>query len=69
MKDIDKMQEKMGSKPNYGKGFNLKDNTQASPVKGINTMSQKYDMGKCKYYTDGTKGYPAEAVQGDKYGY
>ena len=59
----------MGSKPNYGKGFNIKDNTQASPVKDINTMSAKYDMGRIKRYKDGTKGYPSQAVQGDKLGY
>jgi len=69
MDKIDSMQKKMGSKPNYGKGFNLKDNTQASPVKSIDTMSQKYDMGRMKPYKDGSKGYPAQAVQDGKYGY
>lgn len=47
-------------------GMGLKDNTQASPVKSINTMSQKYDMGRCKKYSDGTKGYPASASQDSK---
>lgn len=52
----------MGSKPNYGKGFNLQDNTQASPVKGINTMSERYDLGKVKKYSCGSKGYPSQAL-------
>lgn len=44
----------------------LKDNTQASPVKSIKTDSQKYDRGRCRYYSDGSKGYPAQASQDDK---
>jgi len=64
MDSIDKMQKKMGSKPQYGKGFNLKDNTQASPVKGINTMAEKYDLKRMKYASEGTKGYPSQAIQG-----
>ena len=58
------MQYKMGKKSSYGGGFNLKDNTQASSVKPINTMSQKYDMGKMKKYSDGSKGYPSQAKPG-----
>ena len=58
----DKMQKKMGSKPSYGKGMNLKDNTQASPVKEVSANSQKYDMGRCKKYTNGSKGYPSQAL-------
>lgn len=61
---MEKMQKKMGSKPSYGKGFNLKDNTQASAVKGIKTMAQKYDMGRMKKYSDGSKGYPSQAKPG-----
>lgn len=56
----------MGKKSNYGGSSNLKDNTQASPVKGINTDSQKYDMGRCKYNSVGTQGYPSQASQQDK---
>jgi len=56
----------MGEKRYPSGGFNLQDNTQASPVKSIPTMSEKYDMGKMKYHSDGTKGYPSEAIQGNK---
>ena len=66
---MDKMQYKMGSKPSYGKGFNLKDNTQDGTVKGIKMDSEKYDMGKCRYHSDGTKGYPAQAMQEGKMKY
>ena len=45
---------------------NLKDNTQASPVKSIPTMSEKYDMGKIQPYSCGSKGYPSQAMQGNK---
>lgn len=62
-------QKKMGAKPNYGKGFSIKDNTQDSPVKDISTNSEKYDMGRCKYHSDGTKGYPSQAIQGGKMKY
>lgn len=62
MENINKMQKSMGSKPNYGKGFNLQDNTQASSVKGINTMSERYDLGKVKKYSCGSKGYPSQAL-------
>jgi len=61
--DIDRLQERMGKKPQYGGGFDLKDNTQASKVRDISTMSQKYDMKKCKYHSDGSKGYPSQAIQ------
>lgn len=46
--------------------MNLADNTQASPVKSIPTMTQDYDMGKMRYNSDGTKGYPAKAMQGNE---
>ena len=45
-----------------GKGFNVPDNTQASPVKSIKTDSEKYDTGKIQPYSDGTKGYPKQAL-------
>jgi len=45
-----------------GKGFNIADNTQASPVKNIKVDSEKYDMGKIQPYSDGTKGYPSQAL-------
>jgi len=60
------MQERMGKKPSYGKGMRLADNTQDSPVKSISTMTQDYDMGKMRYYSCGTKGYPSQAIQGNK---
>ena len=61
--------ERKSPSDRYGKGFNLKDNTQASPVKGIDTYSEKYDLGRCKYYSAGTKGYPKQAIQGDSMKY
>jgi len=48
----------------YGKGMSLKDNTQASAVKSIPTVSsEKYDVGRIKNYSAGTKGYPAKALK------
>ncbi|MFO7881191.1 MAG: hypothetical protein R6U52_01470 [Kosmotogaceae bacterium] len=44
----------------------LKDNTHSSPVKSIPTMSENYDMGKMRYYSCGTKGYPSQAMQEGK---
>lgn len=44
-----------------GSVFSLKDNTQASEVKKVPTDSEKYDMGRVKPYSSGSKGYPAEA--------
>lgn len=41
--------------------FNLKDGTQASDVKYVSTNSEQYDMGRVKYESVGSKGYPAEA--------
>lgn len=52
---------KQESKSN-GKGFSIADNTQASPVKSIKTDSEKYDAGKIQPYSDGTKGYPKQAL-------
>lgn len=41
--------------------FNLKDNTQASEVKQVSTNSEQYDMGRVRYESVGSKGYPAQA--------
>jgi hypothetical protein len=41
--------------------FNLKDNTQAGDVKYVSTNSEQYDMGRVRYESVGSKGYPAEA--------
>ena len=43
-------------------GMNIKDNTQASPVKSINTNSEQYDLGRVKKYSAGSKGYPSSAL-------
>ena len=52
----------MNKSSSYGKGISIKDNTQASPVKGINTNSEKYDLGRVKKYSAGSKGYPSQAL-------
>ena len=44
-----------------GSVFNLKDGTQASEVKKMSTDTEKYDMGRIRPYSSGSKGYPAEA--------
>jgi len=49
------------------KGMGLKDNTQASPVRPIKTDSEKYDMGKIKNYSCGSKGYPSQATKDTMY--
>ena len=54
--------EKMKSDKSHGKGINIKDNTQASPVKSINTNSEQYDLGRVKKYSNGSKGYPSQAL-------
>lgn len=41
--------------------FNLKDNTQAGEVKQVPTDSEQYDMGRVRYESVGSKGYPAQA--------
>jgi len=56
--------DKMNKAKSSGKGFNLKDNTQASPVKSIKTNSEQYDLGKVKKYSSGSKGYPSQALPG-----
>jgi len=45
------------------KGMGLKDNTQASAVKSVPSNSEKYDLGRIKNYSAGTKGYPAKALK------
>jgi len=54
--------EKVRSDKYMKGGMNLKDNTQASPVKGISTNSEQYDLGKIKKYSAGSKGYPSQAL-------
>lgn len=41
--------------------FDLKDNTQASEVKHVNTNSEQYDLNRVRPYSCGSKGYPSEA--------
>jgi len=41
--------------------FNVPDNQQAWEVKTVNTNSEQYDLDRIKPYSDGSKGYPAEA--------
>lgn len=43
------------------KTFDVKDNTQSGEVRHINTNSEQYDLNRIKPYSDGSKGYPAEA--------
>ena len=54
--------DKVKSDKSSAKGMNLKDNTQASPVKSINTNSEQYDVSKIKKYSCGSKGYPSQAL-------
>jgi len=54
--------DNMNKSKSSGKGFNLKDNTQASPVKSIKTNSEKYDLGKIQQHSAGSKGYPSQAL-------
>lgn len=56
------MKGKKYPKKMYGKGMNLKDNTQASSVRPINTNTEQYDLGKIKKYSSGSKGYPSQAL-------
>ena len=59
----DRRDESRGMKKSksYGGMYDLKDGTQASGVRSIPTDSEKYDMGRVKYESVGSKGYPAEA--------
>jgi hypothetical protein len=43
----------------------LKDNTQAGFVYGINTETEKYDMGRVRYDSVGMKGYAPQAFDYD----
>ena len=61
------MKDMKGSMSNGGSGMGLKDNTQASPVKSVNTDSEKYDMGRLQVKKCGTRGYPSQAIQGSIY--
>jgi hypothetical protein len=54
--------DKMKSNNSSASGMNLKDNTQASPVKSINTNSEQYDVSRIKKYSAGSKGYPSQAL-------
>ena len=54
--------DKVKSDKSSVKGINIKDNTQASPVKSIKTNSEQYDLGKIKKYSCGSKGYPSQAL-------
>lgn len=55
------MKRSMRKSKDRGGSFNLKDGTQASEVKSVSTNSEQYDMGRCQYYSSGSKGYPSEA--------
>ena len=56
MKDYDRMSK--GEKGVFG----LRDNTHDGEVKKVPTDSEQYDMNRVRYYSVGTKGYPAEAM-------
>ena len=43
------------------KTFDVPDNQQAWETRPINTNSEQYDLDRIKPYSDGSKGYPAEA--------
>ena len=52
----------MYSRGAMGSTFDIKDNTQEGEVRSLPTSgAEKYDMGRVKKYTCGSKGYPAEA--------
>jgi hypothetical protein len=55
-KDPNRARENMGEK-----GFALKDGAQAPTVKPINTNAGQYDLGRVKYNSVGSKGYPEQA--------
>lgn len=44
-----------------GGKFNVPDNEQSFQVRKIPTDSEQYDMNRIRPYSDGSKGYPAEA--------
>lgn len=51
--------------PPKGSAPKLKDGTQDGGVYGINTESEKYDIGKIRYHSVGSKGYPSQAFDYD----
>lgn len=51
--------------PPKGSAPKLKDGTQDGSVYGIPTNSEKYDMGRMKYDSVGSKGYPKQAFDYD----
>ena len=59
----DRRDESRGMRKSKDRGgaFNLKDGEQANTVKHVSTNSEKYDMGRIKYETVGSKGYPSQA--------
>lgn len=57
----DEMGRKMSSDRSKGGTFNVPDNQQAWEVRKINTNSEQYDLNRIRPYSDGSKGYPAEA--------
>lgn len=59
----DRRDESRGMRKSKDRGgvFNLKDGEQASGVKYVSTNSEQYDMGRVRYESVGSKGYPAEA--------
>lgn len=63
----DRRDESRGMRSSKDRGgvFNLKDGEQSGNVKYVSTDSEKYDMGRVRYDSVGTKGYPAEAWKYD----
>lgn len=43
----------------------LKDNKQDGDVFSISTETEKYDLGRVRYHSVGTKGYPKQAFEYD----
>lgn len=43
----------------------LKDNKQDGEVYSIPTDTEKYDLGRMRYHSVGTKGYPKQAFEYD----
>lgn len=60
----DRRDESRGARrgKSMGSTFNIRDNTQEGEVHSMpTTAAEKYDMGRVRKYTCGSKGYPAEA--------
>lgn len=47
------------------KGFNLKDNVQAGEMRHLSANSEQSDMGRMRYDSCGSKGYPSQAFAYD----